>query len=62
MSGLPGSLELLLVTGFEKFTVTKCQIYEVRCGISFKIKFANNMINDNGGGLPTGLLCSTLRY
>ncbi len=52
--GISGSLELLLVTVLEKFTVA-CQIYNERGKISFKITFTNNMINDNGGGLPTGL-------
>ncbi len=31
------------------------QIYDERGGISFKINFAYNLINDNRGGLPTGL-------
>ncbi len=58
------SRTILLVTVLDKFTVKTWQIYYERGGISFKIKFANNMINDNGGGLPTGLhnVCYTKKF
>ncbi len=51
VSGLPGSLELLLGTVLERFTVKTWQIYDEKGGISFKIKFTNM----DKEGLPSGL-------